>query len=187
METSFLSFPFTDHSITQRFAKVSEPHNYRLNHRKIRPEPQTERKHMPYKIHPIGERLVTEPKNGRPRNLVMPALPAEIYGSLSELEKEHFDFFLAAMKKELPNTTPLEHIQIALGAMEYINTLRLEFEQLKTGQLVMQSRQNPSIQLREWIKGALSRHQDKKKHDETDTERAKLKEALLSLSAASGE
>ena len=128
-----------------------------------------------------------EKKNGRPKKTVLPAIPGEVYEQLSDIEKEHFDFLVLALKKELPNISPLEQICVVLAAMEYINTLRLEVEQLKTGRLVTMSRQHPAMQLRAWIDAALKRHKNKKEVDEDEKNRNEFRNALLGLSAASNE
>lgn len=126
-----------------------------------------------------------EKKNGRPKKPSLPAIPGEVYENLSAIEKEHFDYLVNALKRELPNISPLEQICVLLAAMEYINTLRLEVEQLKTGRLVTMSRQHPAMQFRAWIDAALKRHKNKTpKENEDEKNRNEFRDALLGLSAS---
>lgn len=114
----------------------------------------------------------------------MPPLPQEIYEGMSDLERQHFDFFVEAFMHELPDPSPIEIICVRMGALDYINSLRLQVEQLRSGQLVTMSRQHPAVQLRAWIDAALRRRkQGGKELTQEQEERASLKSVLLGLSS----
>lgn len=97
------------------------------------------------------ERRPEEKKsNGRPSKLKYPPLPAEIMESMSELEQEHFNYFIEAIKKD--NTLrPSDYIGLYAAGLEYIAYLRLQAWQITSGQQVTMSRQHPGVQLRAWL------------------------------------
>lgn len=97
------------------------------------------------------ERRPDEKKtNGRPRKLKYPPLPAEIYDSMTELEREHFEFFIEAIKAD-NQLRPSDYIGLYAAGLEYIAYLRLQASQIASGQLVTMSRQHPGVQLRAWL------------------------------------
>lgn len=95
--------------------------------------------------------IPAQPKAGRPKKLKMPPLPAEVFGGMSDLEKQHFDFFVQAIREEHPDLNGSDLICLNMAALNYINSLRLQQEQLSSGQLVTMSRQHPEVQMRAWL------------------------------------
>lgn len=91
-----------------------------------------------------------EQRTGRPRNLKYPALPAEIMESMTDLEREHFEYFIAAIKAD-NKLRPSDYIGLYAAALEYVAYLRLQASQIASGQLVTMSRQHPGVQLRAWL------------------------------------
>lgn len=91
------------------------------------------------------------PKRGRPRKLKYPSLPQEIFDGMTELEREHFDFFVNAHLEQYPDMIATDHLALHMAALDYISLLRMQASQLQTGQLVSMARQHPGVQLRAWM------------------------------------
>lgn len=123
-------------------------------------------------------------KGGRPKKLKMPPIPQEIYDGLSELEREHFDYCVQTIMDENPDLLASDMMYVYLAAMEYINTLRLQVEQLRTGTLVTMSRQHPAMQFRAWIDLlSVSRKQRPTAKTQDDAERDEWRKRLSELSS----
>jgi hypothetical protein len=131
------------------------------------------------KVIPLSRPSAEEPRTGRPRKLKMPDLPQEIYDGMSDIEREHFDFFLNAIRQEYPDLTHTDNIFLVMAGLDYINSLRLQVQQLKSGDLVTMSRQHPGVQLRAWL-DMLSVTRKARQGTRTDTEK---EEKLSRLSA----
>lgn len=91
------------------------------------------------------------PKRGRPKKNAMPALPLALLESMTDLEREHFHFFIAAIEELYPDLNKLDRLLVRLMACSYIALLRMEAAQMESGQLVTMSRQHPGVQLRAWM------------------------------------
>lgn len=135
------------------------------------------------KVVPLTAPTDTSKPMGRPRKKVFPPLPQEIYEGMSDLEVEHFKFFIESFKDEYPDLTPSDMIGLHMAAMEYINSLRLEVAQLKSGELVTMSRQHPAVQCRAWLDLlSVTRKQRQGAKSAEAEEKAATRSALLGLS-----
>lgn len=112
-----------------------------------------------------------EAPRGRPRKLVMPPLPQELLDGMTALELEHYNFFLAAYKADYRITKPSDLLALNQAALEYINLLRVQAQQLKSGQVITAARQHPGVQLRAWLSEmGVTRSKRKGDDDEGDAE-----------------
>jgi hypothetical protein len=127
-----------------------------------------------------------EAKPGRKRRLKMPPIPQEVFDGMTALELEHYHFFVEAYQQDYPGMKPTDLICLHQAALEYINTLRVQAKQLKTGEVISMARQHPGVQLRAWL-DAMSvtrKARTSAKKDTEESDQAKeLKAALKALSA----
>lgn len=136
------------------------------------------------KVTPLRALPPETKRSGRPKKLRMPPMPQEIMDAMSELEQEHFTFFIESIKEEYPDLTMSDMIYLQQAGLEYINTLRLQVEQLRSGQLVTMSRQHPSVQFRAWIDLlSVSRKQRPQAKTQDDAEREEWRRKLGGLSS----
>lgn len=125
------------------------------------------------------ERRPQEQKTtGRPRKLKYPPLPAEILESMSELEQEHFNYFIEAIKAD-NQLRPSDYIGLYAAGLEYVAYLRLQASQIASGQLVTMSRQHPGVQLRAWLD---TMSFSRRKGETGKRNEASLESALMKLS-----
>jgi aryl carrier-like protein len=101
-------------------------------------------------VNPL-QAVPAQPQAGRPKKLRMPPLPKEIREGMSQIEQDHFDFFIQAVREEHKDLTPVDLICLNMAGLNYINSLRLQQQQLKSGELVTMSRQHPEVQMRAWL------------------------------------
>jgi hypothetical protein len=102
------------------------------------------------------------------------------------LERDHFDFFVAAYQKDYPAMSPSDCLCLYQAALEYINLLRVQAMQLKTKQVLSMARQHPGVQLRQWLDQMACTRKARtagKSPSAEDQERASLKELLKGLSS----
>ena len=85
---------------------------------------------------------------GRPKKLVLPPEFQQLLDAMSDIEREHYEFFIAAHVKQYPDFNDIDRLWLRLMAIEYIKTLRMMVEELESGQLVTMSRQHPGVQMR---------------------------------------
>jgi hypothetical protein len=117
---------------------------------------------------------------GRPKKLKMPPLPQEIFDGMSELEQQHFHFFVQAIREEHSDLTPSDLIALNMAALNYINSLRLQQAQLTSGELVTMSRQHPEVQLRAWLDlMSVSRKQRGPQKSAEEQQKAEFQASLL--------
>ena len=104
------------------------------------------------KVVKLEDRAETETKRGRRAALKFPALPQAFFDAMTSLEKEHFDFCVAAVKLACgKDLTPLDELCINMVALEYVNLLRVYATQLANGEVISQARQHPGVQMRAWL------------------------------------
>lgn len=120
-----------------------------------------------------------QPKRGRPKKLKFPALPQEILDGMTPLEKEHFAFFIDSHLQQYPDLIATDYIGLYAAAMEYIAYLRLQAQQLATGELITQSRQHPGVQLRAWLDSLSVTRKQRGPKKEEDPETAALLKAFV--------
>jgi hypothetical protein len=120
---------------------------------------------------------------GRPKKLKMPPLPAGIWDGMAELEQQHYDYFVGAFRAEYPTLSAADLLCLQQAAIEYINLLRVQAQQLSTGQVISMARQHPGVQLRQWL-DMLSVTRKQRRNPDTEGSRveADLKETLMRLS-----
>jgi hypothetical protein len=136
------------------------------------------------KVVPLTKPTQLTKPTGRPKKRVFPAIPVEITGNMSELEVEHFNYFIETIKEENPDLSPADMIALHMAAMEYINALRLEVIQLRDKELVTMSRQHPAVQCRAWLDLlSVTRKQRQGGKSAEAEERAQTRSALLGLSS----
>lgn len=126
-----------------------------------------------------------EPSVGRPRTLKAPALPQDILDGMTELEREHFKFFIEAYKRDYQIKKPSDLIALQQAALEYINLLRVQAQQLKSGQVITAARQHPGVQMRAWLSEMGATRSKRKPDAEEDDEQKEMKEFIRRLSAPS--
>jgi hypothetical protein len=144
-----------------------------------------EQKPQLYEVPRLEE--AAEARTGRKRKAKMPPLPQALLDGMSELEQEHFFFFLEAYKEDYPGMKPTDIICLHQAALEYINTLRVQAKQLATGEVISMARQHPGVQMRAWLDmmDVTRKARTKGKAQDADSEEAKqVKEALKALSTS---
>lgn len=123
-------------------------------------------------------------KVGRKRKLKMPPLPQAILDGMTPLEREHFEFLIAAYNDEYGDSlTPADQISLQQAAIEYINLLRVQADQLSTGKIISMARQHPGVQLRQWLDSLSVTRKQRAASRPEDKQTAALTEELLKLSA----
>lgn len=127
----------------------------------------------------LEKRSQLESKMGRKPKLKYPPLPAEILEAMTDLEREHFEYFIEAIKQD-NKLRPSDYIGLYAAGLEYVAYLRLQASQIASGQLVTMSRQHPGVQLRAWLDTmSFSRRKDTgSKKDENG-----MTSALMALSS----
>lgn len=91
------------------------------------------------------------PRRGRPRKLEMPPLPQELLDGFTALERQHFEFFIEAMKADYRIEKPSDMLALHMAACEYINLLRVNATSAASGEVITAARQHPGVQLRAWL------------------------------------
>lgn len=134
---------------------------------------------------PLVVAPVTSPtprRIGRPRKLALPPMPQEVFAGMSALEVEHFDFFVAAFMRDYPGMTPTDQLCLQQAALEYVNLLRVQAEQIRTGHVISMARQHPGVQLRAWLDMMSVTRKTRLKEGDKKDEKA-LADLLAQLSA----
>lgn len=124
--------------------------------------------------------------SGRPRKLEMPPLPEEMFEGMTELEQQHFTFFVEAYQKDYPQMSPSDCLCLHQAALEYINLLRVQATQLRKREVISMARQHPGVQLRQWLDQMACTRKARtagKAPTAEDEDRASLKRALSALSS----
>lgn len=121
-----------------------------------------------------------EKRTGRKPKLKFPPLPAEILNAMTEVERQHFDYFIEAIKAD-NKLRPSDFIGLYAAGLEYVAYLRLQASQMASGELVTMSRQHPGVQLRAWLDTmSFSRRKSDKAGDRNEN---RLENALMALSS----
>lgn len=123
----------------------------------------------------------------RKRKLPMPPLPQAMLDAMTPLEQQHFKFFLDAHHEEYGDSlTQADEISLQQAAIEYINLLRVQADQLESGKIISMARQHPGVQLRQWLDSlSVTRKQRQATSPKSeDKATADMQQALLSLSKA---
>jgi aryl carrier-like protein len=137
-----------------------------------------------FKVEPLlFPAQLAEKRNGRPRKRKMPPLPQEILDGMSELEQEHYTYFIESYQAQYPDLTDADQIALVQAGLEYINTLRVQAKQLKTGEVISMARQHPGVQLRAWLDLLSVTRKQRKPNDKQ--EEAELKNWFTGLSKGS--
>lgn len=122
------------------------------------------------------------PPAGRPTKLKMPPLPQAIMDGMTDLEKQHFDYFVRSFRQEYPSLSAADLLCLQQAALEYINLLRVQAQQLSTGQVISMARQHPGVQLRQWLDMlSVTRKQRRAPSDGSEVEKD-LRDSLMRLS-----
>lgn len=100
---------------------------------------------------------------------------------MTVLEQEHFHYIINSFKQECPDLSDTDLISLNMLGLSYINSLRLEVKQLADGELITMSRQDPRIQMRQWMELLSIRRKDRKPKDEKPKD--DYKDFLISLSS----
>lgn len=130
--------------------------------------------------------VAREKKNvGRPKKLKMPAMPQGIFEGMTELEKEHFDYFVQCYREKYKIEEGTDLISLNLAAMDYIQTLRVQAKQFKEKEIISMARQHPAVQLRAWLDQMDVTRKANKGKNEKESEADKMRNDLLSLSRSS--
>ena len=129
-----------------------------------------------------------EPRRGRRRKATMPPLPQELLDGMTELERQHFQFFLDAHHNEYGDSlNQADEIALMQAAIEYINLLRVQADQLATGKIISMARQHPGVQLRQWLDSLSVTRKQRQAASPSKTEdkaAVEMQRALLELSKA---
>lgn len=96
---------------------------------------------------PAPSRITT----GRKPKLKMPPLPQGLLDGMTELEQQHFWYMIDAYQQDYPSMKPTDIICLYQAALEYVNTLRVQAKQLKSGEVISMARQHPGVQMRAWL------------------------------------
>ncbi len=102
------------------------------------------------KIRPLYT-VPNQPKPGRPRKVKLPPLPEEIMDGMTEIEREHFEFFVQEVKAEHPDLMGTDLIYLNIAAMNYVNVLRSKESELRRRELLGITKTNPETQMLRWI------------------------------------
>lgn len=100
---------------------------------------------------PVSEAAPVPAQRGRPRRLKYPPIPNEVLEGMTPLEQEHFEFFIESIRADYKITLPSDQIALYMAALEYVNLLRVQAHQLKSGEVITAARQHPGVQLRAWL------------------------------------
>jgi hypothetical protein len=114
----------------------------------------------------------------------MPDLPQGILDGMTPLEIQHFEHFIRAFREDYPDLTQAQLISLTQAAIEYVNLLRVQAQQLETGQVISMARQHPGVQLRAWLDslGATRKQQGRDTNEGKENEK-QLREVLSRLSS----
>lgn len=132
----------------------------------------------------LEERAEQPTRMGRPRKLEMPPMPAALMEGFTELEREHFTFFVEAYKADYGIKKPSDFIALYMAACEYIQLLRINATSAKTGEVITAARQHPGVQLRAWLDSMGSTRKQRKETKEDEGEVAQWAAAMSKLSAS---
>jgi hypothetical protein len=136
------------------------------------------------KVIPLTAPLEQPAKPGRKPKRKIPPLPQEIMDGMTDIEQQHFEFFVESVLAENPDLRGTDFIFVNLAGLDYINTLRLEVQQLSSGELVTMSRQHPGVQFRAWIDMlSVSRKARQGGKSQESEEKANTRAMLLGLSS----
>jgi hypothetical protein len=127
---------------------------------------------------------ITTGRRPRPK---MPPLPQGLLDGMTALEQEHFWYFIDAYQADYPAMKPTDVICLYQAALEYINTLRVQAKQLKSGEVISMARQHPGVQMRAWLDmmDVTRKARTRAGKSQDDSEEAKqVKDALKALSTA---
>jgi hypothetical protein len=125
-------------------------------------------------------------RTGRPKKLVMPPMPEELLGGLTDLERQHFQFFIDAYQHDYPAMSPSDCLCLYQAGIEYVNLLRVQAMQLTSKQVLSMARQHPGVQLRQWLDQMACTRKARtagKSPSREDEDRASLREVLKGLSS----
>jgi hypothetical protein len=103
------------------------------------------------RVLPLSAGVAAPPRTGRPRKLRYPPIPQEVLDGMTALEREHFDFFIDSIRQDYQIKLPSDQVALYMAALEYVNLLRVQAHQLKTGEVITAARQHPGVQLRAWL------------------------------------
>ncbi len=78
-------------------------------------------------------------------------MPKEIFDGMSQLEKDLFDYFIETFREKYAIEEGPDLISLYLAGFDYIQTLRVQAEQMRSGQIISMARQHPAVQLRAWL------------------------------------
>src|SRR5216684_158638 len=134
------------------------------------------------KAKPLTSTEPIKPRSaGRPEKLVMPPLPEM---SMTDVERDLFDFFLASYKEQYPDMVPTDYLLLHLAALEYIKYLRIIAEELETGHVLTMSRQHPGTNMRALLDqlSVTRRARTAGRKPDEDPEAKELQKFLMGLS-----
>lgn len=95
--------------------------------------------------------LPAAPKAGRPKRAKVPPLPDEITQAMSEIEREHFDSFIALVREAYPDLLPTDLMYLNMAAINYVQVLRVKEWELRGKQMLGISKTNPENQMLRWL------------------------------------
>jgi hypothetical protein len=148
--------------------------------RKTRQSPATKPETL--KVVPLTRPTEEQKRPGRKPKRKMPPLPKEILDGMSELEREHFEYFVHSILEENPDLAGSDLILVNLAGLDYINTLRLEQNQLASGELVTMSRQHPGVQFRAWLAMLSASRKDRLGSKTNQSEQGSRRAELIEMS-----
>src|SRR5579859_150530 len=107
--------------------------------------------------------MSAQSRAGRPKKVLMPAIPKELLEGMSELEQQWYDYFIQSLKEEYPDLTPFDLIQVyTLLAPCFISCMRLETRQMSSQELITMARQDPRTQFNQLMNSLSVRRRDRK-------------------------
>jgi hypothetical protein len=147
-----------------------------------------EQKPQLYVVTHLDEPAPSRNTTGRKPKPKMPPLPQGLLDGMTELEQQHFWYFIDAYQVDYPSMKPTDVLCLYFAAMEYVNYLRVQAKQFKSGEVISMARQHPGVQMRAWLDmmdvTRKARTRSGKSTDDSEDVQA-VKAALKSLSNAS--
>lgn len=133
---------------------------------------------------PVQRPTESTPKRGRPRKLKYPPIPQEVLDGLTPLEREHFDFFIESIREDYHISLPSDQIALYMAALEYVNLLRVQAHQLKSGEVITAARQHPGVQLRAWLDSMAATRAKRGTAKETDEAEAEMRRQIARMASS---
>lgn len=137
------------------------------------------------RVLPLEEPSQLEPaRRGRKKALEMPPLPQAILDGMTELERQHHQFFVDSIAQDYQIKKPSDFLALHMAALDFIQLLRVQAYQMQTGEVLSASKLHPGPQVRSWLDSmSTTRRARKEQPSAEDEELEKWKQGLRKISS----